>query len=210
MQVTAASLVMLDHQTGEVLSASITDGKSLEKLRKLVFEPDDILVGGAGCPFGGILTLQTTEGEFTFHVATDSCGVLCYEGNVYLDYGDQTELFEIFPACDPNSGVNFTADESTAALKTLEVLPAGASAWDIFDADAQVQELFEVIINKMESGESEPAQEIMEIVYELDFRDSDTARLMKVEVSPGSITVNDRTYPDKKREVMTLIDSLYD
>ena len=62
----------------------------------------------------------------------------------------------------------------------------------------------------MESGESEPAQEIMEIVYELDFRDSDTARLMKVEVSPGSITVNDRTYPDKKREVMTLIDSLYD
>ena len=55
-----------------------------------------------------------------------------------------------------------------------------------------------------------PAEEILEIVYELDFRDSNTAQLMKVEVSHGSFTVNDRTYPDKKREVMTLIDSLYD
>jgi len=212
VDVLSASLTMIDYQTGEILSGATTDGENLEKLKNLVFKPDDILVGGAGCPFGGILKLQTTSGEFTFHVATDSCGVLCYEGNVYIDYGDQSDLFEIFPACDPNSSVNFTNAAVTGVIstapKTLEILSAGASQWDIYEADAQVQELFNFLINKIEYGDSEPAGEIAEILYELDFRAADTARLLKVEVGPGFFMYDDRTYPDKKREVITLIDAL--
>ena len=65
-----------------------------------------------------------------------------------------------------------------------------------------------MILAKVESGDSSPADDINEILYELDFRDETTAQLMKVEVGPGFFVYNDRAYPDKKREVITMIDDL--
>lgn len=209
VQVKMATLSFPNYETGEMLTQTLsrTDAqKLLDQLQMLVFEPDDILVGGTGCPFGGILTLRTSECEYTFHVATDSCGVLCYEGNIYLDYGDQKDLFEIFPECDPYTPTYTYTGENDPRPVTLEVLAADADEWDIYENEEQIQELYELTVAMMARGETAKSDE--KFICELDFRDKNVARILHVEVCEGSFVVDGRAYPDKKRELLTLIESL--
>lgn len=56
-----------------------------------------VLYGGAGCPFGCLLTLETEDGEtIRVSMAADSCAAYMSNG-VYYDYGsDNTEFYSLF------------------------------------------------------------------------------------------------------------------
>lgn len=191
-----ATLQFPDHQ-GELHTQTIEDAQSLEKLANLVRE-SNVLYGGSGCPFDGVLTMQTQNGEtITMFAASDSCGVLSSQGMIYLEYGDQQALFELFPECDPYYG----SEEQPAQL---EILPAGALEWIILaDAD-QVQEAYAAVLTCMQDeGERTKSEQAIAM---MDFRTAETRQLLSVAVYSDAIEVAGRRYPDASGTLMDWIE----
>jgi len=74
---------------------TVTDEKALDWIESR-FSSAQNLIGGAGCPFSSLLTLETEDGRtLTVAVAADSCGVYMTEG-VYYKYASGNEEFYAF------------------------------------------------------------------------------------------------------------------
>lgn len=86
---------------------TLTDPEKLSAL-EAILSRSGYLYGGAGCPFGNLLTLELANGEtVTISMAADSCGAWMSNG-VYYDFGSGNEDFyslfapEVIHALAPN------------------------------------------------------------------------------------------------------------
>ncbi|MBQ3405390.1 MAG: hypothetical protein IJG63_08260 [Oscillospiraceae bacterium] len=74
----------------------LTDADGLEKLEGWLNNAE-VLQGGAGCPFGSVLTLRCADGSvYSCCPAEDSCGVLFSNGACYRYASDNEDFWELF------------------------------------------------------------------------------------------------------------------
>lgn len=80
-----------------------TNPDDLDTLETILSAGSRVALGGTGCPFNAVLTMERELGDtITIRLATDSCGVWMSQGVYYEFASDSQPLFDLF-------GVQFEA-----------------------------------------------------------------------------------------------------